>query len=466
MGIQAALLSIRYIDHDEVEHLHTTWHLISGHQPYKDFFQHHNPLLWYMLAPIMMFTGESLAIIFIARSIMFIATIAVLFLIKRLSMQLLPAVNPWLAPFLAATTILFQMKSLEIRPDIVEILLSLLMLTAIIDAVQGQQSEKQTLGRKRIFIAGLLGGAAFLFVQKAVFYIVPAVMMLCFMARPTKTKISALFAFAMGVALPLTVMIISATIQGFSSEYLALAYQLNFYLSRSARFMEIFMRMLLQNLGLIGGMIFGIPALLKGERRVHLSLLVIPQLLLFAVTRPNAEQDVVQILPGLIMLAAAGWNTIISKGESLSRYPLRKAMTTAIIVFLILLIPLLFQLRMFFATNGEQREAMQYVIDNTSPNDYMYDGNTEVNVFRNDVDYFWFSPDGKKAFVKMNPNYKDSLLENVNTLHPQFITDFRLNVLSLNSTKGSYQPTPYRPAQRRILYRWIPQEEDKKGQTA
>lgn len=36
---------------DNVEHLHTSWLIWQGYIPYKDFFQHHNPLTWYLSAP-------------------------------------------------------------------------------------------------------------------------------------------------------------------------------------------------------------------------------------------------------------------------------------------------------------------------------------------------------------------------------------------------------------------------------
>ena len=37
---------------DNVEHLHTSWIIWMGNIPYKDFFQHHNPLMWYLSAPL------------------------------------------------------------------------------------------------------------------------------------------------------------------------------------------------------------------------------------------------------------------------------------------------------------------------------------------------------------------------------------------------------------------------------
>lgn len=37
---------------DNVEHLHTSWLIWQGKMPYRDFFQHHNPLMWYIFAPL------------------------------------------------------------------------------------------------------------------------------------------------------------------------------------------------------------------------------------------------------------------------------------------------------------------------------------------------------------------------------------------------------------------------------
>jgi len=39
-------------DGDTLEHVHTAWMVSHGKIPYVDFFQHHNPLLWYVGAPL------------------------------------------------------------------------------------------------------------------------------------------------------------------------------------------------------------------------------------------------------------------------------------------------------------------------------------------------------------------------------------------------------------------------------
>ena len=37
---------------DNIEHLNASWLIWQGYIPYKDFFQHHNPLLWYVFSPL------------------------------------------------------------------------------------------------------------------------------------------------------------------------------------------------------------------------------------------------------------------------------------------------------------------------------------------------------------------------------------------------------------------------------
>ena len=39
-------------DGDTLEHVHSAWLVYHGQIPYKDFFQHHNPLIWYITAPL------------------------------------------------------------------------------------------------------------------------------------------------------------------------------------------------------------------------------------------------------------------------------------------------------------------------------------------------------------------------------------------------------------------------------
>ncbi|MFH0838868.1 MAG: hypothetical protein V1893_01620 [Candidatus Omnitrophota bacterium] len=55
------------IDVDEIEHLHCTWMVYSGFVPFKDFWQHHAPIFWVILAPIFGILKPSVSVIALSR---------------------------------------------------------------------------------------------------------------------------------------------------------------------------------------------------------------------------------------------------------------------------------------------------------------------------------------------------------------------------------------------------------------
>ncbi len=54
---------------DTFEHIHSAWLVFSGEVPYRDFFQHHNPLLWYLFAPVTGWFYRDVNILYVARII-------------------------------------------------------------------------------------------------------------------------------------------------------------------------------------------------------------------------------------------------------------------------------------------------------------------------------------------------------------------------------------------------------------
>ena len=56
-----------YMCMDHAEHIHAAWLVWQGQVPYRDFFQHHNPLLWYLFAPVTQLFYRDTAIVYAAR---------------------------------------------------------------------------------------------------------------------------------------------------------------------------------------------------------------------------------------------------------------------------------------------------------------------------------------------------------------------------------------------------------------
>jgi len=59
--------SLTGVNHDTSEHLHCAWMVSRGLIPYKDFWQHHPPLLWLILAPLFKILKPTVLILDAAR---------------------------------------------------------------------------------------------------------------------------------------------------------------------------------------------------------------------------------------------------------------------------------------------------------------------------------------------------------------------------------------------------------------
>ena len=70
---------------DNVEHIHSTWLVSQNKIPYKDFFQHHNPLLWYIFSPFIGFIKTELQMLDIAHSLGMLAGIIAFYFAYKIS---------------------------------------------------------------------------------------------------------------------------------------------------------------------------------------------------------------------------------------------------------------------------------------------------------------------------------------------------------------------------------------------
>lgn len=102
---------------DNVEHLHTSWMVWMGFVPYKDFFQHHNPLTWYLSAPLTALLIDDFSIY----SVFNIISMTMLYGIAlyQAKIFLLDNQSKMVATFLAATFISMYslLWSTDYRPD-------------------------------------------------------------------------------------------------------------------------------------------------------------------------------------------------------------------------------------------------------------------------------------------------------------------------------------------------------------
>ena len=157
-----ALSIFRFLDGDEMEHVHSTWHVLNGAVPYVDFFEHHHPLLWYLLAPVLALTGESAHAIVLLRLGFFLLVLATARATYGLALECRASREAaWLSVFLLLSMTTFVYVAIEIRPDVPQTLFGVLSARYFVRMLRTRAARDAVL-------SGVFAAVAFLFLQKAV----------------------------------------------------------------------------------------------------------------------------------------------------------------------------------------------------------------------------------------------------------------------------------------------------------
>lgn len=102
---------------DEFEHLHAAWLVSIGKVPYLDFFEHHNPLLWYLSAPIVSAFYDNVTIFYVMRGVSFLCSVLTLWYIYRIALFFESRARAWLAIVLTLCNIITIYNFSQFRPD-------------------------------------------------------------------------------------------------------------------------------------------------------------------------------------------------------------------------------------------------------------------------------------------------------------------------------------------------------------
>ena len=162
LAIRVPLLFNAPLFQDETEHLHAAWAVAHGQVPYRDFWQLHPPLLYYLMAPLFTLMGEDLRIIYVARGLMLLCILLILLECYRIARTCFDALTGLLAVFLLSYLLLWWRSSYDVRPDIPQTLLVLMSLRWFLRAWERHR-------RTDFLISGALLGVAFWLLIKTLF---------------------------------------------------------------------------------------------------------------------------------------------------------------------------------------------------------------------------------------------------------------------------------------------------------
>lgn len=418
----------RFFDHDEFEAIHTAWKILSGETIYVDFFQHHHPLLYYLMAPVIKISGENIRTLLSLRIIFFILCILIAFITYRIALVSYGRKTALISTVLLLSTDIFFSKAIEIRPDVPQTLFGTLAIFYLIKYLN-----------KRRFIysilSGLFLGISFLFLQKAIFLIAGIMLILLLEIYGGKLTIKELFLYMLYVSIPILPYFIYLIIKNHLLAYIFWNWTINIKLNQ--HFSPLyFLKTSYQKCWIIWS--FYLVGLFMFSLRPNIRSLCLLSVILLSsafLAKTPYQQYYLPAIPLVAIISGYCIENTIAN---------RKA-----IIYLILLgvaLPMDSYVKSaIYLKNDYQLAKVQYVLRHTASSDYVYDGNILFNVFRKDIDYFWFSVRPKTGLLAtyklLNPSYKYNIYQKIRTLKPKIISNYYIDVNN-KAIKNQYIRSP------------------------
>ena len=102
---------------DNIEHIHSSFMIAIGQVPYRDFFQHHNPLLWYLFAPLTKIFEYNTTIAEVACLVSFLIFLKSLVYVYRIVFELFRDKFWGLAAAAMVAAPGYKLYAVDLRPD-------------------------------------------------------------------------------------------------------------------------------------------------------------------------------------------------------------------------------------------------------------------------------------------------------------------------------------------------------------
>jgi len=397
-------------DNDEFESIHVAWKMFSGQRIYVDFFEHHHPFFYYMLMGLMGVFKENIMVLFAARGLVFIMFLLILAIGYNISKDLYGKEAALISLILLSTTNTFIYKAVEIRPDVPQILFGLLSIFLLFRGLQRNSV-------KYLIISSISLGVSFLFLQKAILLLFIIVGILLLSDDPKQIKFRNLFLFVGGF---ITILIPYYT-------YLIVNGQFQLYLTDNWAV----------NTGIF---LHAIPDRARELSSIISSFKETPLLWIFWIIslvlldNPNRERIagiavifiIIHICGGLhytqYLMMAMSLIAIMS-GYAIYNVSSLFQRKRIFLVWVIIISCIIFPLGKYLNTiksspNMRQLKKIEYVLSITKPTDFVFDGKTNFNIFRNDFEYPWFH-----KFLRNDVPRQTNLYFLINEFKPKVISN-------------------------------------------
>jgi hypothetical protein len=412
---------------DEIEHLHATWMVLQGKSPYFDFWEHHHPLYWWILAPLLSLVGERVEMLFVARAFCGLWMAAGFFFTHRLAARMLGRDRALWAVLIMACVFTITRTATLSRPDVP-------MWTLEIWALERLYAFFDERKDGQLIFSGLLLGLAFLFLQKAIFVLAPLGLLLTYKVVRGELTLKAPIVFGLAFLAPGLPLFVWLLMNGGLEVYWICNWWLNLNLEINAPVHEVFWGSFRRDhmgwlLAAVGLFVLGKNARTK-DRHGHLLFFVAFQIGLLIVLPVPMPHYFLPLLPLLGLCGA----------EAAAHFPrwLARAAMAYLVVLLFVgdaIVPL--------PDNRQQRGELATVLHLTDKDDRVFSLFGDLNLFRTDMDYWWFSHgDGDLMETWAGAVGRErKILDQISRVKPKLVSIYPEKALEHPDFRASYVDT-------------------------
>jgi hypothetical protein len=379
-AVLVVVSQVHALDHDELEHLHSAWYIVTGRVPYRDFFQNHHPLFHYLFAPLVQANGWPTDVLNMRLWLLpFVAGLAACTFGVAKAAGMTRSVG-WTAVILLLTMTTLEEAGTEFRPDVPYALCASVACVLFIRALRLNET-------RALVASGCALATGFLFHQKAIVLLGVLVLVGAWHWRRDRPhRLVWLLVPSLIAAAGLAAWAAST---GSLGDYWAMAWRFPALAAGglSRRVLWKLWTTLTENVGLwlcaIAGLVMAFGSRTAGvgiRATAWLGLLLYVALL--GARRP-VEQYLLPVIPLATVLAA--W-TIDTWARRSPAWRLRLAAAVAAVV----VVPMANQLGRLAPAHAAQIEQMTFVRALVPPGASVYDGDIQFNVFRDDVHHLWY----------------------------------------------------------------------------
>ena len=144
VGVAVWLAAIKRFSIDELDYAHAAWLVAHGQVPYRDFFDHHFPLLYLLLSPVFRLLGDRSTAILVLRWLMLVPLATILGTAAWLGRRAMGAFGAALAPAVLLLVPTFTRFAVEVRPD--PLALALFLVALVLLATAGEHGREHWSG--------------------------------------------------------------------------------------------------------------------------------------------------------------------------------------------------------------------------------------------------------------------------------------------------------------------------------